>query len=181
MISVFSFDIVLVSVSATFLFTVVAALSPFPPNSSCSCSSCSSCSSSCSSFCSSSWQADNDAKGTSGYGKLDFEEFCRFYKLLMTRPEIGDVVVKYGSCTLPPPQSLCPPNTHTRTHTHTQTHSHTDTQPHSQNSHTTNQQRNATRPNTTISHLTFVALPTPYFTLHPPQKKTPRTRTHSQD
>lgn len=43
-------------------------------------------------------QADTDTRGTEGYGLLDYTEFTKFYKILMTRPEIGFLMLKYGSC-----------------------------------------------------------------------------------
>eukprot|EP01147_Barroeca_monosierra_P010231 gene10230-2387_t len=42
-------------------------------------------------------QADTDTRGTEGYGLLDYTEFTKFYKILMTRPEIGFLMLKYGS------------------------------------------------------------------------------------
>ncbi|EGD81646.1 hypothetical protein PTSG_02362 [Salpingoeca rosetta] len=44
--------------------------------------------------------ADTDRRGTAGYGKLDYEEFAKFYKLLMTRPEVGEIMLQYGSSKL---------------------------------------------------------------------------------
>eukprot|EP00045_Choanoeca_perplexa_P014126 m.164381 g.164381 ORF g.164381 m.164381 type:complete len:1094 (+) comp16577_c0_seq3:100-3381(+) len=41
--------------------------------------------------------ADKDGKGTEGYGKLDQKEFAQFYKALMVRPEIGYLMIEYGT------------------------------------------------------------------------------------
>eukprot|EP00056_Hartaetosiga_gracilis_P005063 m.80967 g.80967 ORF g.80967 m.80967 type:complete len:1123 (-) comp12039_c0_seq1:286-3654(-) len=42
------------------------------------------------------YEADADARGSSGYGLLDFEEFTKFYKLLITRAEVGDIMISFG-------------------------------------------------------------------------------------
>eukprot|EP00730_Choanoeca_flexa_P005512 TRINITY_DN11963_c0_g1_i1.p1 TRINITY_DN11963_c0_g1~~TRINITY_DN11963_c0_g1_i1.p1 ORF type:complete len:1115 (+),score=324.74 TRINITY_DN11963_c0_g1_i1:98-3442(+) len=42
-------------------------------------------------------EADKDRKGTEGYGKLDEKEFAQFYKALLVRPEIGQLMLQYGT------------------------------------------------------------------------------------
>ncbi len=46
------------------------------------------------------YEADMNAKGDAGFHKLDFAEFCTFYKRLATRRDIGEILVRYGA-TLP--------------------------------------------------------------------------------
>eukprot|EP00048_Salpingoeca_helianthica_P002259 m.55881 g.55881 ORF g.55881 m.55881 type:complete len:1080 (-) comp11999_c1_seq1:92-3331(-) len=43
------------------------------------------------------YEADTDtSKRSDGYHKLDFNEFCHFYKSLSTRPEVGKLMIQYG-------------------------------------------------------------------------------------
>eukprot|EP00055_Hartaetosiga_balthica_P012472 m.60663 g.60663 ORF g.60663 m.60663 type:complete len:1118 (+) comp7957_c0_seq1:138-3491(+) len=46
------------------------------------------------------YTADTDSKGTVGYGLLDFKEFVQFYKLLVTRSEIGEIMTSFGNATV---------------------------------------------------------------------------------
>lgn len=43
------------------------------------------------------YEADVNSKGEKGFQKLDFAEFCTFYKRLATRREIGRIMLKFGS------------------------------------------------------------------------------------
>lgn len=46
-------------------------------------------------------EADKDGRGTEGHGKLDYKEFCAFYKALTRRPDVGRILRGYGQSAKP--------------------------------------------------------------------------------